>query len=243
MLEFIRGLQQQPSGNLIAYCRVIGKNPLQVDGDFIAIHVVVSTLSAAQSSFPVVVFPPVAYETAQELADALSARKHCDIIRLEDFQIPQSKSDQDYINERLEDFNGIVRQYVEMMQQGFDKNPPVPDQSLTSAGLFPEGLSESALPVIRATATAEKEGPDLLNDLDNLVKQRADLPDFEPVLMAVRENHPEYDIDSFPNMIRLNRFHLLDLYVKKFFAISEERYETAADLQNQISVIESAYSR
>lgn len=247
MLEFVRGDIEKPAGNLIAYCRVIGKNPLQVEGDFLAIHVVVSTLSASQNSFPVVVFPPVAFETEQDLADALSSRPGCDILRLDDFQIPDGVAEQQYVNERLEDFNGLVRKYVEMMQKSFDQNPPVMDRSLSAKQLFPD---EPSLPAIGYTASSnkpekiiEKEGPELLADLDQLVKNRADLIAFEPVLSAVREKHPEFDIEQFPAMIQNNRFHLLDLYVRKFFAISEERYETAADLQNQIITIESAYSR
>ncbi|MCB1170770.1 MAG: hypothetical protein KDK25_10565 [Leptospiraceae bacterium] len=233
MLDFVKGDPKAPTGNMIAFCQVIGKNPLETEGTIIAIHVVVSNISARENSFPVVVFPPVSLKSESELSRVIAFQDRCDVVRLEDFQIPSEDQEQEYMNDRLEQFNDLVRDYVDLYQRYHEKLSPGLKEDLkllTGPSATPsEGKSES---VDGEEATLKK--------LQDLLKTGAGPGDFSPVIRHIEKNFPQYDIQNFEKSIHQDQTEIASLYIKKFFAIHEERYEAAALFQARIVQMESA---
>ncbi|MBI39679.1 MAG: hypothetical protein CMF59_08770 [Leptospiraceae bacterium] len=234
MLDFVKGDSQAPTGNLIAFCQVIGKNPFETDGAIIAIHVVVSNISARENSFPVVVFPPVSLKNEQELSRVISFQGKCDVVRLEDFKIPSEQQEQEYMNDRLEQFNDLVRDYVDLYQRYHEKIAPKLSEEIKLLTGPTSTRSEEAQPTEGEQATLEK--------LQELLKTGAGPVDFTPVIRHIEKNFPQYDIQNFEKNIHQDQTEIASLYIKKFFAIHEERYEAAALFQARIMQMESARS-
>jgi hypothetical protein len=230
MLDFVKGDSQAPTGNLIAFCRVIGKNPFESDGTIIAVHVVVSNISARENSFPVVVFPPVSLKSEKELSRVIGFQGRVDVIRLENFQIPSEDREQEYMNERLEQFNDIVRDYVDLYQRYHERvGPRVAEEIKLLTGPTENVVTEEG-----EEATLKK--------LQDLLKVGAGPADFSPVIRYIEKNYPQYDISNFEKSIHQDRTEIASLYIKKFFAIHEERYEAAALFQARIIQMESSHS-
>ena len=234
MLNFVKGDSQAPTGNLIAFCKVIGKNPFESDGSITAIHVVVSNISARENSFPVVVFPPVSLKNEPELSRVISFQGKCDVIRLDDFQIPSDSQEQEYMNDRLEQFNDLVRDYVDLYQRYHEKIAPKLSEEMKLLTGPAEGEKRVSSPSGGEQATLEK--------LQELLKTGAGPGDFSPVIRHIEKNYPQYDIQNFEKSIHQDQTEIASLYIKKFFAIHEERYEAAALFQARIMQMESARS-
>lgn len=234
MLDFVKGDPQAPTGNLIAFCQVIGKNPLETEGTIIAIHVVVSNISARENSFPVVVFPPVSLRNEGELSRVIAFQDRCDVVRLDDFQIPSEDQEQDYMNERLEQFNDLVRDYVDLYQRHHEKRSPALKEDIKLLTGPAQGKSETSEPTEGEEATLKR--------LQDLLKTGAGPGDFSPVIRYIEKNFPQYDIQNFEKSIHQDQTEIASLYIKKFFAIHEERYEAAALFQARILQMESARS-
>ncbi|MCB1168254.1 MAG: hypothetical protein KDK37_03810 [Leptospiraceae bacterium] len=227
MLDFVKGDPKAPTGNMIAFCKVIGKNPFESDGSIIAVHVVVSNISAKENSFPVVVFPPVSLKNEQELSRVIGFQQKCDVVRLENFQIPSESEEQEYMNDRLEQFNDLVRDYVDLYQKYYETVSPKLGEEIKLLAGPQEGKSQDS----------EEE---TLKKLQDLLKVGAGPVDFSPVIRHIKTHFPQYDIHNFEKSIHQDQTEIASLYIKKFFAIHEERYEAAALFQARIMQMESA---
>ncbi|MCB1179253.1 MAG: hypothetical protein KDK36_16855, partial [Leptospiraceae bacterium] len=113
MLE--KGSTSNPTGNLLVYCHVIGENPFQHGSEVIASNVVVSFLKINEN-LPVVTFPPVSYDTMDELQEVIYQNSEIyDIAKLPDFRMPSDKDEGNkYLQERMEQYNQFVMKYVEL---------------------------------------------------------------------------------------------------------------------------------
>jgi hypothetical protein len=226
MLEFYRGNPDDPSGSLLFYCRVKGQNPFSPDAKMLVCHVVVSYLGIRSNNFPVVVFPPSALPSEQDFFELLALDESSDVVRLEDYEIPEGKPEQEYMNERLERFNDRVYEYVEIYRKRLDRRlkksskqpalPLFPDQPLLIA---PPPLDESTA----------------LDTIERVIKH--DFSDPESLQIAINflhETHPELDLANLASAVGARDPRLSALYLDKFRAILSEKYEDAARIQVQI---------
>jgi len=226
MLEFYRGSPDTPSGSLLFYCRVRGPNPFAADAKLLVCHVVVSYLGVRSNNFPVVVFPPSALESEQEFYDLLELDEDSDVVRLEDFEIPEGKAESEYMNDRLERFNDRVYEYVEMYRKQLDKklrrlsgggrDPLFPDQPL----LIPGPTIDEA----GAISIIEQCIRDGLQDKLSLTR----------AIDYLKTQHPQLDMVNLEAAVGQDDVQLSSLYLDKFKAILAEKYEDAARIQVQI---------
>lgn len=230
-MNFERGSKPNPTGNLIAYCHVFGENPIAPGGKIIASNVVVSFLKIGDN-FPVVTFPPVALASKEELMKILSDNIHLyDVVQLPDFQMPEQKENANqYIQERMEQFNAMVMRYVEFCKAK-EKKPGNPISDHLDASNEPlEALASLSLE-FRNTSGIAREATRL--KMDRIVDY-------------FHNNHPNLDIDNFKKALvvpgKLGD-ELVSLYIQKFNAIQIENYEIASDLRKRILEIESSSPR
>lgn len=226
MLEFYRGNPEAPTGSLLFYCRVRGPNPFAPDAKLLICHVVVSYLGVRSNNFPVVVFPPSALDAEQEFYDLLELDEESDVVRLEDFEIPEGKAESDYMNERLERFNDRVYEYVEMYRKQLDKklkrvssglkDPLFPDQPL----LIP-GPTMDDTTAIQSIEQCIRDG---FSDKQSLTH----------AIDFLKSRHPQLDMINLEAAARQDDVQLSSLYLDKFKAILAEKYEDAARIQVQI---------
>ncbi len=256
MLEFLKGNAEEPTGNLIVYCYVNGRNPFHPGGKIILSNVVVSFLSARTNMFPVVVFPPVSLMTDEDLDQVLEINEFSDVIQLYDFEMPDGEDPgQNYVNERMTHFNQIVMEYVEFCR-GYISSRVRDDFMAESRELD----AEFALEAPReepATATALSTLPDeeknALENLERLMgssgprgeeELKAD-HHFRSVVRLIEARYPKYDIRNFLRGLKVPQSAdagLHSLYMKKFWAIYEENYEQAARIQSKINRLEKSLS-
>ncbi len=234
MLEFIKGNLQSPTGNLIVFCNVNGFNPILPEGRYIVCHVVVSFVSAPANNFPVVVFPPASLIDGGDLQQVIDFHPYSDVVQLPDFELPGDVDEKEYMNKRLEEFNQSVIEYVELCRDGIQKNMKAPGVK-KDMGLIPlsylRPLAEKIPPV------DEKQSIDLL---EKCIKNEEDTP-VQTIILHFEKNFPKYDIKNLERILGLpgSGAQLLPaLYIKKFRAIFEEKYEEAADLQSRIIILE-----
>ena len=237
MLEFLKGNPDSPSGNLIVFCDVIGKNPINPDGKIIVSNVVVSFISASSNSYPVVIFPPDSLETREELDLLISLNDSYDVIQLPDFELPDDQKESVYLKERMEQLNQCVVEYVEFCRQYIE-------------GFMEEGVPTRELPA----PVSEKEAPTEKSALDALQAfllqkdRRAPLEEiegqFKDAIHFLKINYPKYDVDKFAEVAykpgRLAK-NLARLYLEKYKAVFDEQYETAARLKNRIARLEHSF--
>ncbi|MFN3603291.1 MAG: hypothetical protein ACK4UJ_01135 [Leptonema sp. (in: bacteria)] len=69
-------------------------------------------------------------------------------------------------------------------------------------------------------------------------RKKLKLEDFSPYIAFIKKYHPELDIFNFEKAVENNNLNLANLYIKKFYAILDERYETAQYFQNKIQQLE-----
>ncbi|MDF3821898.1 hypothetical protein P3G55_18485 [Leptospira sp. 96542] len=225
-MNFERGSKPNPTGNLIAYCHVFGENPIAPGGKIIASNVVVSFLKIGDN-YPVVTFPPVALSSKEELMKILSENINLyDVVQLPDFQMPENKENANqYIQERMEQFNAMVMRYVEFCKAKEKKNH-------TTA----ENIDQSSQP-LEALASLSLE----FRNTSGIAREATRLK-MDRIVDYFHDNHPNLDIDNFKKALTVPGKlgdELISLYIQKFNAIQIENYETASDLRKRILEIES----
>lgn len=228
MLEFIKGSKEQPSGNLIAWCRVFGTNPVQEGAEFIVCNIMVSFLDAHEQNFPVVVFPPIGADDSEDLNKLCNVRPDYDIIQLPDFEIPDKMKEGEYIEERLEDLNQIVVDYVEMCRDTYKFDGT---QITTKKGKS-KRISRNSL-----ISDEEKTLNRLEETLSSPDKSHHELPG---VLNYIQKTYPRYDVQNLKKVLKNRNPDLNELYIRKFRAIFHEEYEEAANLQKEIRELDPA---
>lgn len=230
MLHFSegRGDPSKPAGTLIAFAEVDGHNPVTVGARYLAVHIVVSSLAALRSHYPVVVFPPAAYKDRNQLDHMIDFSGLCDVIQLPVFCVPAGMSDEEYIQKRMDDLNQIVEDYVDLVQKSFARLAQEQGWQITPLDLdFDE----------------PEEDMDLgssLRRLERLIERKAAYESYTPVIHYIKSHHPELDVWNFEQLVRNARLDVAALYVQKFRAIAEERYEAAAFFQTRIEDMGSA---
>jgi len=220
MLDFAKGDALSPTGNLIVFCNVRGENPVDPGGSIIVSNVFVSFLSARKDTFPVVVFPPMSLESEDELDDLLCLNERADVLQVDDFEKPPDKSMEEYIEDRMQEFNMVVVDYVELCRSYIEKRE-----------------KELKIAPVELTEEAVLARLDTIKDL-----RHAQLDNYLTFLEA---NFSKYDagnlrraLDSQPAGSYLAR-----LYIKKFQAIYQENYEHAARLQKRIDLLQNLQPR
>ncbi|MCB1172008.1 MAG: hypothetical protein KDK39_00510 [Leptospiraceae bacterium] len=225
MLEFVRGNPQNPSGNLIAWCKVIGVNPIESDARFIACNIVVSLLDAREQNFPVVVFPPIAVGNRYELKNIFSTRREYDIVRIDDYEQPGSIPESKYIEDRLEDLNRQVVEYVELCREAFENREPWARMDVARgvrSSEVPQNISDEEHTLIKLERSlADNPKPLFVHELPR-------------ILQYMQTRYPQYDAGNMLKVIEKNDGDLARLYLLKFKAIFNEEYEQAARLHSQI---------
>ncbi len=226
-MNFERGSKPNPTGNLIAYCHVFGENPIAPGGKIIASNVVVSFLKIGDN-YPVVTFPPVALSSKEELLKILTENIHLyDVVQLPDFQMPENKDQSNqYIQERMEQFNSMVMRYVEYCKAKEKKQATGGAEKLEGFNQPLETLANLSLE-FRSSSGIAKEATRL--KMDRIVDY-------------FQNHHPQLDIDNFQKALAFPGKlgdELVSLYIQKFNAIQIENYEGASDLRRRILAIES----
>ncbi|MCZ8238537.1 MAG: hypothetical protein O9346_08165 [Leptospiraceae bacterium] len=228
---FEKGTKQNPTGNLILYCNVIGENPVQPGGRIIASNVVVSFLKLGDN-FPVVTFPPVALPSLDELKKLIDVNLEAyDIARLPDFELPENKEEANrYIQDQMERFNQVVMRYVEFCKTKEKKPHNDIDKDIQGVEGYLEALANLSMEFRKSTGLA-REATQL--KVDRIVHKFS-------------SNHPQYDLDNFKKALDFpgnQGDELVGLYLKKFNAISLENYEVASNLKRKIVEIETTESK
>ena len=144
-MNFHKGNPDAPTGNLLVFCYVQGKSPLHPDARIIVTNVVVSFVSASSNSFPVVIFPPDSLFSQAELDQLIGLNEFYDVLQVEDFEIPMGMDESEYVQERMENLNQNVIEYVELCRhyiEGRVEDLPADDGIETEAGEEP--VSEEA---------------------------------------------------------------------------------------------------
>jgi len=235
MLQFVKGNSSAPSGNLIVFCNVVGLNPLQPDGKYIVCHVVVSFVSASQNNFPVVVFPPTSLMDSMELQKIIDLHPYSDVVQLPDFEIPSGHDEKEYMNDRLEQFNQGVIEYVEICRNSIQDRMKEKGDAPRLITLQTQSLPRPAQP--------PRDEKSSLEMLEKVVKDESSM-DMDTIISHFQTNYPKYDIQNLVKILELKNSPplLSGLYLKKFRAIFEENYEEAANLQNRIHILEKQLS-
>jgi hypothetical protein len=230
-MNFERGSKPNPTGNLIAYCHVFGENPIAPGGKIIASNVVVSFLKIGDN-YPVVTFPPVGLSSKEELLKILADNILLyDVVQLPDFLMPDGKEPgNQYIQERMEQFNSMVMRYVEFCKAKEKKMSSKSAEKL-------EGLNEP----LEALANLSLE----FRSSSGIAREATRLK-MDRIVDYFQSNHPQLDIDNFKKALgfpgKLGD-ELIGLYIQKFNAIQIEKYEDASDLRRRILAIEATSSQ
>lgn len=223
MQQFVRGDQSKPTGLLVAFAEVIGRNPIDPEGSIIAVHIAVSALSAQMSHYPVVVFPPSSYRDRKQLDQVLDFMGNVDLVQIPAFSLPTDKPEDEYFQQRMDDLNKIVQEYVDLFQKSFLAMAQENGLELFNVDLDFFEDDEQALDLGSS-----------LNQLETLLQSKADIEQYRPIIRYIRSHHPELDVWNFEQLVRNSKHEIAELYIKKFRAIAEERYEAAAFFQNRI---------
>lgn len=219
-----KGSEKNPTGNLILYSFVKGENPFQPGGKVIASNVVVSYLKI-NDNFPVVTFPPVSYKNIDDLKQIIleSGDIH-DVARLPDFEIPPGKdAGNQYIQQRMEQYNGVVMKYVELCKN--QKKTTETEVTGDSIGSYIDALAKLSIQYRSSRG---------------LAREAAKLK-VERFISKFSNSYPQFDLENYKNAIMYpgqKGDELASLYIQKFNAISHENYETASMLKKKIDSIE-----
>ncbi|MDX1958752.1 MAG: hypothetical protein SFU98_09275 [Leptospiraceae bacterium] len=220
-----KGSNSNPTGNLIVYCKVIGENPFQDGYEIIASNVIVSFLKI-KDSLPVVTFPPIPFPNLEELQNSIARNNDLyDIVRLPDFIMPEGKDQTDrYIQSRMEQFNSFVLQYMELCKKREASASEVKEE--TPSGYLNALLQISA--EFRSSSGLAKE----------IARKKVD-----SVMTEIANKYPQFDTANYRNALfkfpGIKGDELTSLYLKKFFAIQAEEYETASLLKQRILEMET----
>ncbi len=222
MLE--KGSKERPTGNLIIYCHVIGENPFQSGSQIIASNVVVSFLKI-NDNFPVVTFPPISFENLDELKKILVQNEDLyDLARLPDFRMPEEKEQgNQYIQNRMEQYNHFVMKYVDLCKNR--ENSPLPLLNVEGPKDYIEAL--------RKLSTEFRSSTGIVKDTTQL-KLENFITEFSPA-------YPQFDLSNYQKALFFPGQKgevLVRLYIQKYEAIQNEKYETASLLKKQIYELE-----
>ena len=256
MLDFVRGNPKKPCGNLLLYAHTQGRNSITSDAKFIVCNVFVSFVSASEDHFPVVAFPPTIIEREEQLSMFLGLNPECDIIRLEDFDPPLHQEAKHYVRTRIKNFNLVVGQYVEMCRDYFHlrvKESHADEFSLLNYKILSKSPGTPGI----------LEESSYIDQLEQYVKVYETAPHkihiyFHKIIKTMEDKYPYYDLANFTRVIGLDAKiditgkksweeegasekynpQLATLYLRKFRAIQEEKYEEAAKIQNHIRTME-----
>ncbi|MCB1142165.1 MAG: hypothetical protein H7A24_08850 [Leptospiraceae bacterium] len=228
MLE--KGSTSFPTGNLIVYSKVIGENPFQSGCEVIASNIVVSFLKINEN-MPVVTFPPISFQTMEDLQKTIAKNlEFYDIARLPDFIMPDSpEQGNKYLQERMEQYNSFVMRYVEFCKNR-EKNIQKKENSHDDNSSNLTTLMEASLNYRTSTGLSKE-----------VSKQK-----LEKLLEDYSSRFPNLDLENFRKVIYNYSDSIGDelasLYIKKFNAIQNEEYEEASLLKRKIMDIETLYS-
>lgn len=230
---------------MLVYCRVKGKNPIHPAARVIVTNVVVSFVSAASNSFPVVIFPPGPIFSKKELQQLIGLNDSYDVIKIHTFEFPPEKKEENYIKERIEHLNKCVMEYVELCQQHLEGRL---EKRINARLLLDPGITtieeektvvdeKSALDFLDVWASAE------VNEKKG--KHERHQNQLVNVIQYLKKNSPQYDVEKFEKAIDLQGSDnkLIQLYIQKYKAVFDERYETAAEIKDQIDRLENSFIR
>lgn len=240
MLKFTRGDPEAPSGNLLVFARVKGKNPFHPNTRIIVANVVVSFISAATNSFPVVIFPPGPLFTRKEFDLLMELNDNYDVIQVHDYEIPENVREKTYIKERMKHLNDCVYEYVELCQKHLGHKIDL---------YHPEIFEFEDIPPIKPKKVQDEFGALML--LSTWVKNPEIYTDDESLhsvkvaLNFLKKNFTRYDVDNLEKISGKAPIDnaLARLYVAKFRAVFKEEYETAAKIKNRIEKLEQVQVR
>jgi hypothetical protein len=223
MLE--KGSKTNPTGNLIVYCYVIGENPFQPGCEIIASNVVVSFLKI-NDNFPVVTFPPISFPSIDELKKVIIPNESMyDMARLPDFRMPEDREAGNiYIQERMEQYNAFVMKYVELCKN--KERNVMPDFNLAGVNDYLDELLKISMQFRSSTGLAR-----------DTVQQRID-----KLIENFSVRYPQFDLENYKNALFYpgkKGDELASLYLKKFQAINDEKYEAASIIKRKILDLET----
>ena len=224
MLE--KGSKERPTGNLILYCYVIGENPFQPGSEIIASNVVVSFLKI-NDNFPVVTFPPVSFQSIDELKKIIYTYDDLyDLVKLPDFRMPENKElGNQYIQERMEQYNHFVMRYVELCKNR-EKLNSTKEESIS-------GVTDY-LEILTKLSTQFRTSTGLTKDTTQMK--------LETLIDKFSNQFPQFDLQNYWKALLFpgsKGEKLTHLYIQKFYAIYNEKYETASDLKKEIQELEN----
>jgi len=98
-----------------------------------------------------------------------------------------------------------------------------------------EELLNSSKKELESTKTSKKTTKTKTVKESNKTVIRLD--EFKPYIAFIKKYHPEIDIINFEKALENNDIKLANLYLHKYYAIIDERYETAQYFQNRINAI------
>ena len=196
-------------------------------------------------------FLPTSLEKEEDLERLIDLTFYCDVLRLEDFNIPKGKDPEVYIRSRIKKFNHIVIEYIEMCREYLENSRKRPvlsrfkldpkwEFSLSEADKHDhENLEELfCLDQIKRCLRAQQTS-------SRTVRYR-----FRRLIQLMEDKYQHYDVNNFARIVGLytkekplNRFNLrlAMLYLHKFRAIYDERYEEAARIQGRIEGLETKF--
>ncbi|RME91425.1 MAG: hypothetical protein D6767_05245 [Candidatus Hydrogenedentota bacterium] len=233
-MEFEKGDKGKPSGHLILYTHVRGINPLDPDAKIIAAHVVVSLISDSEN-IPAVTFPPTPYKDKRNMLKILQRLPAYELYRMPDFEMPpEPDAAGEYINERLEQVNDLVKDYVEICARFMRNFQPKNIQELPQPENITESIQflEEISKKLRKTILYGK--PD--TELENL---------FQTFVDTFEKHHPEYPAHRLKALVfnpSEKADKLIRLNLEQFKAISTENYEKAEQIRQNILDLEKKSS-
>jgi vacuolar-type H+-ATPase subunit I/STV1 len=268
-MKYIKGDPKSPSGSLIAFSEVKGYNPFEPDAKILAVHIVVSPLSAHSYNYPVVVFPVSAFNNKKQFFKIVDFLGNCDVIQLEDFNLPEDEDQDEYIKKRMKMLNEVVQDYVDAYQRKYassiqeqdlaifdylldfeqltlppksNLNPKIKKKKKKENQLNLEnslkGLEELLNQVENPTASEKSNKNSNIKTAKKIKAKTIQINEFKPYITFIKKYHPEIDIINFEKALEKNDVKLANLYLQKYYAIVDERYETAQYFQNRINELE-----
>ncbi|MCS7206171.1 MAG: hypothetical protein NZ853_10785 [Leptospiraceae bacterium] len=262
-MKLIKGNLDSPSGNLIAFSEVKGYNPIDPKAKILAVHIVVSPLSAHSYNYPVVVFPVSTFPDKELFFQTIEFIENCDVIQLEDFRMPEDEDEDEYLKKRMKMLNSVVQEYVDAYQKKYAKQFQEQDIAIFDFLFDLEQISLNKKRVHqKVNQKRKKSNPERnlnleisLKTLEELINQKEknkrgrpskkqkviskeEIEKYQPYITFIKNYHPEIDIINFEKAIEDQNLQLANLYLQKYYAILEERYETAQYFQNRIKELE-----
>ncbi len=252
MFEFVRGSSDEPSGNLLVYAYARDCNPIVPEDELIVCNVIVSFATSESEQFPVVSFPPTSLRREEDLATIVSLNPNYDVFRLEDFELYQNRDPKAYIRMRIRKFNSVVSEYLEMCQN-YARLKKKNFKAKQNLPFLQNNQAIQYSPVNRTSPSALPEESTCLDQLEEFLKiystdsQGKMKPYFRKIISVMETKYPCYDVNNFARAVGLHteeqkiaksNLKLATLYLRKFRAIHEERYEEAANIQNNIKLLE-----